>query len=303
VEVLLEGLGHPEGPDLLPDGRIVFANTYFQETAVWERNRPKQTYAHTGGAPNACVYGTDGCVYVAQCPSVGEWVAPEARPPSIQRISPTGSVDTIVTEADGIPLTAPNDLTFGPDGRLYFTDSGVWDPATRPDRGYLCVVEPDGACHVLEQLEAVYPNGIVAEPNGSIVWVESYTRNVLRRNVLGEIELLHTFPQEHIPDGMKLDADGNLWIATCGSAGIDVLSPGGKQVDFVETGGVPLNCVFDGASLIVCDNGNTGTSAEAPTTGRLLKVHVAAEGMPRYRGQIKHRARETEATQDDGSNE
>jgi hypothetical protein len=26
IEVVAEGLGHPEGPDVLPDGRVVFAN-------------------------------------------------------------------------------------------------------------------------------------------------------------------------------------------------------------------------------------------------------------------------------------
>ena len=31
-----EGLGHPEGPDVLPDGRVVFANTYASELGVWE---------------------------------------------------------------------------------------------------------------------------------------------------------------------------------------------------------------------------------------------------------------------------
>ena len=36
VEVLAEGLGHPEGPDVLPDGRVVFANTYASELGVWE---------------------------------------------------------------------------------------------------------------------------------------------------------------------------------------------------------------------------------------------------------------------------
>ena len=36
MTVLAEGLGHPEGPYVLPDGRVVFANTYLSEIAVWE---------------------------------------------------------------------------------------------------------------------------------------------------------------------------------------------------------------------------------------------------------------------------
>jgi gluconolactonase len=286
IEVVVEGLGHPEGPEALPDGRIVFANTYASEVGVWERGVGKSTYAHTGGGPNACMLGSDGLVYITQCPTVGAWVAPETRPPSIQRASPDGSVEIVATEADGMKLNAPNDLTFGPDGRLYFTDSGDWDPVAKPDPGYICVIDPDGSCHVLEELEPVYPNGIVAEPDGSIVWVESYTRRVVRRRPDGATEVVHDLAENHIPDGFKIDADGNFWITTFSSGGVDVIARDGSYVGFVETGGVPLNCTFSDTSLFVCDFGTTATGDATPMFGRLLKVDVGVTGMPLFRGAI-----------------
>jgi hypothetical protein len=54
----------------------------------------------------------------------------------------------------------------GPTGRaprLYFTDSGDW-AATKLHPGRIVVIEKNGI-----------------EPDGSIVWVESYTMNVMRR--------------------------------------------------------------------------------------------------------------------------
>jgi gluconolactonase len=289
VEVLATGLGHPEGPDVLPDGRVVFANTYASEVGVWEpavAGERAGTYAHTGGGPNACMLGTDGNVYLTQCPTVGAWTAPESRPPSIQRAAPDGTVEVVVTEADGMKLTAPNDLTWGPDGRLYFTDSGDWDPVGRPHLGYICVVEPDGTCHVLEELAAVYPNGIVAEPDGSVVWVESYTRLVVRRRPDGSKQVVHELPEGHVPDGFKIDADGNFWIATFGSGGLDVVSHDGEHVGFVPTGGVLLNCTFGGTSIYACDFGTTDTGDATPMFGRLIKVDVGVAGMPLFRGAI-----------------
>jgi gluconolactonase len=286
IEVLAEGLGHPEGPDVLPDGRVVFANTYASEVGVWEPGKGKSTYAYTGGGPNACMLGTDGAVYVTQCPTVGGWAAAETRPPSIQRAAPDGSVEVVVTEADGMKLNAPNDLTFGRDGRLYFTDSGDWDPVGKPDPGRICVVQPDGSCHLLEELEPVYPNGIVAEADGSIVWVESYTRRVVRRRPDGAKEIVYELAEEHIPDGLKIDADGNFWITTFSSGGLDIVASDGTYVDFLETGGVPLNCVFGGTSLFVCDFGTTDTGSAAPMFGRLLEVDVGVSGMPLFRGAI-----------------
>jgi gluconolactonase len=287
VEVLAEGLGHPEGPYALPDGRVVFANTYASEVGVWEPGTfGSTTYAHTGGGPNACMLGTDGYVYVTQTPTVGAWRAPETRPPSIQRAAPDGTVEIVATEADGVPLNAPNDLTFGPDGRLYFTDSGDWDPVGKPHPGYICVIDADGSCHLLEELESVYPNGIVAEPDGSLVWVESYTLRVVRRRPDGSKDVIHELPEGHIPDGLKLDAEGNLWIATFGSGGLDVIAPDGSHVDFVETGGVLTNCAFGGSTLYVTDFGTTETPDATPMFGRLMKVDVGVAGMPHFSGAI-----------------
>ncbi|MFN0152995.1 MAG: SMP-30/gluconolactonase/LRE family protein [Gaiella sp.] len=286
VEVLVEGLGHPEGPCVLPDGRVVYANTYASEIGVWEEGKGGSTYAYVGGGPNACMLGSDGWVYSTQCPTVGKWVAPESRPPSIQRSSPDGKVEIVATDADGIRFNAPNDLTFGPDGRLYFTDSGDWDAETKPDPGYIVVLEHDGTAHILEELTPTYPNGIVAEPDGSVVWVESYTRHVIRRRPDGTKSVLCTLPEGHIPDGLKIDTDGNFWITVFGAGGLDVIGHDGSYLRFVETGGVPLNCAFGGSTLYVCDFGTTDTSGGAPMGGRLVRFDAGVLGMPLFTGAV-----------------
>ena len=286
IQVLAEGLGHPEGPCVLPDGRVAFANSYLSEIAVWDLARGVGTYGFTGGAPNACMLGTDGYLYCTNTPTVGKWVAPERRPPSIQRVSPGGAVEIVATEADGVKLNAPNDLSFGPDGRLYFTDSGDWDPVTKPHPGYICVIDGDGSAHILEELDPVYPNGIVVEPDGSVLWVESYTRRLVRRAPDGRKTVLHTLPDRHIPDGFKIDTAGNFWITSFSSGGIDIVRSDGTPLDFLETGGVPLNCTFDGTSLYVCDFGTTVTTDATPMGGRLLKVDVGVAGMALFKGAI-----------------
>ena len=286
IQVLAEGLGHPEGPYVLPDGRVVFANTFRSEIGVYEPGGRVGTYAFTGGGPNACMLGSDGYVYCTNTPTVGKWAAPEHRPPSIQRAAPDGRVEIVATEADGVKFNAPNDLTFGPDGRLYFTDSGDWDPQTKPHPGYICAIEPDGTAHILEALDHVYPNGIVAEPDGSILWVESYTRKLIRRSADGRKQVLHTLPENHIPDGFKIDTSGNLWITSVSSGGIDIVAADVTPIDFLETGGIPLNCAFGGESLYVTDYGVTMPGDGAPMGGRLLRIDVGVQGMPLYRGKI-----------------
>lgn len=281
------GLGHPEGPYELDDGRVIYANTYMSEIGFWDPKTNKQgQYAFVGGGPNACMLGTDGAIYSTQTPNVGAWVAPEHRPPSIQKTLPNGKVEILVTEADGKKFDGPNDLTFAPDGRLWFTDSGDWNQADKPHPGRIICIEKNGVAKIVEELDYTYPNGIVAEPDGSIVWVESYALKVIRRKPDGSKAVIHTLAEGHIPDGLKIDVNGNLWITTVASGGVDVLDRTGKHIAFHEVGGTILNCCFGkGGKMFLCDMGPFDTSGAA-ITGRLVEIDAGVEGMPLFRGAI-----------------
>ncbi|HTO84824.1 MAG TPA: SMP-30/gluconolactonase/LRE family protein, partial [Methylomirabilota bacterium] len=267
-------------------GRVVFTNTYRSEIVAWDPQQGVRQYAYTGGAPNACLLGSDGHVYIANCPTAGIWVAPDRRPACIQRATPAGKVEIIATSADGVPLDGANDLCFGPDGRIYFTDSGDYAPQTRHHPGRVCVLAHNGTAHILEELDHTYPNGIVAETDGAIVWVESYTRRMIRRRPDGTKTVIHTFPDGHIPDGFKIDAHGNFWVTTVTSGGIDIVSRDGAALDFLALDAVPLNCIFDGTSLYVADFGQADPADVAPMVGRLLRVDVGVRGMPLFSGAV-----------------
>ena len=148
-------------------------------------------------------------------------------------------------------------------------------------------MDQDGTAHILEELNHTYPNGIVAEADGSIVWVESYTRRMIRRHPDGTKQLIHTFKAGHIPDGFKIDSEGNFWVTTVTSGGIDIISHAGIALDFVMLDAVPLNCIFDGCALYVADAGKFDPLDPAPMTGRLLRVEVGVCGMPLFTGTIK----------------
>lgn len=288
LETLAGGLGHPEGPDILPDGRVVMVETYTSRIIAWSAKRGIHDYAICNGGPNACMLGADGAVYITQNGgTVGAWKAEIMAPPSIQKAWPDGRVEVVVEEVDGVPLNAPNDLSFGPDGRLYFTDPGDYVPERR-STGRIFALNPDGTGELLEEIPASYPNGIVVEPDGSIVWVESYERGVYRLRPGGVSTLIHVLPEKDVPDGLKIAANGDLWITTVFGGGIDIIAADGTPRDRLETGGAPLNCVFHDGDLIVTDFGDiTAVTDQAPMAGRLWRLRVGVRGMPLFRGRIR----------------
>ena len=290
VDTLAGGLGHPEGPDILPDGRIVMVETYTSKLIAWSADRGIHDYADCGGGPNACMLGSDGAVYITQNGgTVGAWKARVMGRPSIQKAWPDGRVEEVAAQVAGVTLQAPNDLTFGRDGRLYFTDPADYLPNERRP-GRLFALNPDGTGELLETIADAYPNGIAAEADGSLIWVESYERGVYRKRPGEQSMKIAQLPAGHIPDGLKIAANGDLWVTAFMGGGVDILAPNGMLKDFLETGGVPLNCVFHQGSLIITDFGDvTAVTDQAPMDGRLWRVDVATDGMPLFRGAIAAR--------------
>lgn len=287
-EQVATGLGWPEGPSVLDDGRVIFVETYRSRIGVWSPDAGAGEYVVTGGGPNATALASDGSVYLTQNGGVvGPWRAEVQRPPSIQRVDEHMAVEIVATEIDGIRFQAPNDLAFGPDGRLYFTDPGRFDSELRPDPGYIFALNPDGSGELIADLGPTYPNGIVVEADGSVVWVESYTRAIVRRRTDGTTETVCTLPEGHVPDGLAVAEDRRLFVTASAGGGVDVVARDGSSVELLEVGLVPTNCAFAGSTLFVTDGGQTGTGVQADFGGVLWAVELDdASGMAPFRGAI-----------------
>jgi gluconolactonase len=288
VEVA-SGFGWPEGPTLLPDGRILIVECYRSQITAIDREGRASRFAYTAGAPNSCVLGSDGALYVCQNGgTTGPWRAQEMVTPSIQRVREGGPVEELITQVAGIPLNGPNDLCFMPDGSLVFSDPGTYTPKN-PDPSYIHRLLPDGRTQVVVAFpRPVFPNGVAAEPDGSIVWDESYTGRVGRVRPDGKIEDLGKLPGDNpIPDGLKVGADGSIYVTDILAGGIHVLTPDGTPWDFIKVGKATTNCVFAGETLWVTDAGVLATSAEASSEGAVWKLSVPGGGAGVWYGSVE----------------
>lgn len=288
VEEVATGLGWPEGPTPLPDGRIVLVESYRGQLTAIDEDGGASPFALVGGAPNSCVLGSDGALYVCQNGGTcGPWRAAEMITPSIQRVREGGRPETLITAVAGIPLNGPNDLVFAPDGRLIFTDPGTYNPAA-PDPSYIFALEPDGRATIVVKFRTpVFPNGIAVEADGSIVWAESYTGHVGRQRPDGTIEDLGRLPGANAtPDGMAIGADGRLYVTDIASDGIHVLRPDGHAEHFIPCGRATTNCVFQGEMLWVTNAGVLATGIEPSFGGTLCRLPIPGGGLPIRHGAI-----------------
>jgi gluconolactonase len=288
-ELLADGLGWPEGPAVRADGGLLFVESYRSAISLWRATADGAgevtQFSDTTGAPNSCVVGSDGVYACQNGGTVGPWRAPQMSVPSIQRVAADGSVAILATSIEGVALNGPNDLCFGPDGWLYFTDPGTYNPAS-PDPSYIHALGPEGEQRVVVAFaEPVFPNGLLLEPDGSVVWSESYTGHVRRRRPDGAIEDLGLLPGEPMLDGMARGHDGRLYITDL-AGGIHVLRPDGGVDGFIDVGRCPTNCAFLGELLYVTDAGVIAASTEASYNGALWRLRVPGGGPDAYQGAI-----------------
>ena len=282
--LLAAGLGFPEGPVVMGDGRIVLCDGNTGELLVYAAGTVS-AYAHTGGSPWGALLGSDGAIYLTQggnVPGSGDTSAVSG----IQRVGPDGSVELLFSEVAGYPLYGPNDLAFGPDGRLWFTESGSEQDFRFDVRspGRLFAVGPSGAGEMLAELPGVYPNGIAFDARQRLYWTESMQHRV-RRLEDGKPVTFCQLPDTHVPDGMAFAADGRLFVATTVSQGVTVVSPDGAVLEEIRLGEHATNCIFDGSDLYVTATREADIEA-SQRTGTFWLVETDATGLDLIPGRL-----------------
>ena len=218
----------------------------------------------------------------------------------VLRLEPDG---TIVTHADLSDVAAfhCNDMVvdsvgrayvgnFGFDLDAYFADRAAGTRTVERRPAVLARVDPDGSVHVAAD-ELHFPNGAVITPDGStLIVAETLGRRLTAFSIAsdGTLRDRRTWaPLDHrAPDGIALDANGNVWVADASRTCCVLVAEGGDIVQTIDTPEPAYACMLgghDGRTLFVL---TAPTSVAHELRGRTdacvrtVRVQVPGAGWP-----------------------
>lgn len=268
---LLQEKGAGEGPAWHPELGLL---TSGGDGHIYRRGRDGKLSIYRENA------GSNGLLFDRQ----GRLVICEPVRRRVSRIEVDGQVTVLAERYEGKRFNQPNDLTIDSHGRLYFSDPRygdrasmeIADAAGRKIEG-VYRIDLDGKVTRIITHEVDRPNGLVVTHDDQFLFVADNNNNdkggarklwrfALRADGTVDFasqKLIYDWQQTRGPDGMKLDAQGRLYVAgglnkqnppyetqDKPTAGVYVFSPAGELLDFIP---IPrdetTNCAFGGDDL------------------------------------------------------
>ncbi len=270
LKELFKGAHFTEGVSVAPDETVYFSDITFTYEAdmqaghIWKHNPETgetTVFRSPSGMSNGTKFDAQGRLVVAEGADFGG-----------RRITrtdmETGKSEIVASLYNGKPFNSPNDLSIDEQGRIYFTDPRYagHEPVEQPIFG-VYRIDPDRSVHLVVT-DAGKPNGVAVSPDQKTLYVISHDNGAmgtLRDEMTshkGRMALLAydlspegtaTFrkvlvdyaPQDG-PDGMVVDAEGNLWVAVRDETqqGVHVYTFEGEELAYVETPDKPTNVAF-----------------------------------------------------------
>jgi sugar lactone lactonase YvrE len=274
LTTLVDGLVFPEGPRWRGDTlwcSDIFGHRVFRV----DGDGAVHTVAEVPTQPSGLGFLPDGALLVVSMSD--RWLL---------RIDEHG-----VTRAVDLSPYAPhecNDMVVDARGRAYVGSIGVpiMQSDTAVETGTLILVEPGREPRVVAD-RLSFPNGCVVTPDGgTLIVAETIALRLTAFDVEpdGSLSGRRVFADiGHRTDGLCLDAEGAVWVASPNSGAVFRVSADGVLVEHVETDRRVLACALggpDGRTLHLCSvDFMPVEEMAAARSGRIETMRVAVPGV------------------------
>lgn len=221
-------------------GYLLFSDIY--NSQIVKMSQPSQTsvYRRFTNAGNGNSMDAQGRLYTA-----------ERDGHRVVRLEPNGQVSVVAGEYEGKRFNAPNDVVVRRDGQVYFSDPAsayVLDKRELDFNGTYHV-SPDGKVSLVAK--TAHPNGVALTPDGKTLYVaDTEDRKIMAYDLdaAGNTSNERVFVSglNGAPDGLRVAANGNVYIAT---GPVVIYTPQGKLIKTINFPELAANCEFGGPDL------------------------------------------------------
>ncbi|MCE5325889.1 MAG: SMP-30/gluconolactonase/LRE family protein [Planctomycetaceae bacterium] len=270
---LAEGFEFTEGPAVAKDGSVVFSDVHASRTYRWADGKAAPFREKTGGA-NGLAYDKDGKLLIC-----------EGANGRVVSLDSGGKITVVADRYAGKRFNQPNDLWIDPHGGVYFSDPLYGRGEKVQDGEHVYYVSPDRTRVVRVIDDMVRPNGLCGTPDGKTLYVADHGAGKTWRYTINADGTLagKTLFASSGSDGLKVDADGNVYLTT---DAVVVYDSSGTRTARIEVPQRPTNLCFTGQdrkTLFI-------------TAGTAIYSASLAGGGPAWRGQTQGRARGPQGT-------
>jgi gluconolactonase len=256
IEKIGSGFEFTEGPIYMREGHLLFSDIPANVIRKWTPDGVVVDFRKPSGydktdAPKGAFIGSNGLTLDKE----GRLIICEHGNGRVTRIEEDGKLTVLADKYQGKRLNSPNDAVYKSDGSLYFTDPPYGFPAEDKDPkkelkfNGVYRLNPDGKLILLTK-ELTRPNGLGFSPDEKFLYVANsdaarkvWIKYTVRPNgTLGEGKLFFDVTAntaDGLPDGLKLDVNGNLYGT--GPGGIWIISPEGKHLGTIKPPETPAN--------------------------------------------------------------
>ena len=214
-----------EGPIWHPDGFLLFSDIPANIIYKFGSNQQVEVFRRPSGKANGNTLDKENRLLTA-----------EHENRRVSRTEKDGKVITLADRYEGKRLNSPNDLVVKSDGSIYFTDPSYGVSKDREELGFYGVyrLAPDGKLTLLVK-DLVLPNGIAFSPDEQKLYVNNSEAGyiavfdvkpdgtVTNERLFAELK---DASQSGVPDGLKVDLEGNVY--STGPGGVWIFSRDGK---------------------------------------------------------------------------
>jgi sugar lactone lactonase YvrE len=277
AEILLDGLAFPEGPRW-HEGRLWFSDMHDLRVRTLDLDGRSDVVVEVPHAPSGLGWLPDGRLLV---------VSMEDR--RLLRLERQGLVQH--ADLSGLASYHCNDMVTDARGRSYVGNFGFDLHARAPQRdAEIVLVLPDGRARVVAD-GMKFPNGTVITPDGRTLIVgESAAACLTAFDVAedGSLSGRRTWAKLEgaVPDGICLDAEGCVWVASPLGTQMLRVAQGGRVTHRVDVSRRAIACALGGPDrkTLFCATSDSfePEACRAARRGAIevARVDVAGAGFP-----------------------